>query len=153
MNNQLLTLKQLDRQLKEWQTLGQKYSRPKAGWVKTVRNALGMTTQQLAERMGLARGRIVQLENAEKNDAVTLRSLKKAAEAMNCELIYAIVPKKSLFRIIQIRAGEVAEETVEYVSHSMALEKQSIAKQKQQEQKEELTKKLLEGSLKKIWRK
>lgn len=158
MKNQWLTIRQLDRQLHEWQSLGQKYVRPRAGWVKTLRQALGMTAQQLAERLGLERTRVVQLEHAETQDAVTLRTLKRAAEAMDCELIYAIVPKVSLHHktledIVKIQAEELAATTIANVAHSMSLEQQSVAKKRQQKQKQELAKTLLEGPLKKIWRK
>ena len=158
MNNQWLTIKQLDRQLHEWQSLGQKYPRPRAGWVKTLRQGLGMTAEQLAERLGLARKRIVQLEKAETQDAITLRTLKRAAEAMDCELVYALVPKaslrsKTLADIVKTQATELAAATVANVAHSMSLEQQSVEKSRQQKQKQELTKTLLEGSLKKIWQK
>lgn len=146
----------MDKQLREWQILNQKYPCPKQGWVKTLRKALGMTAQQLAERLGLTRSRIVQLEEAEKDQAITLRVLKKAAEAMDCELIYVIVPKVSLHGhtlkdIIEVKAAEVAENAVNNVSYSMYLENQEIKKNQRVRQKKELTKKLLAGSLKKIW--
>jgi predicted DNA-binding mobile mystery protein A len=158
MNNQWHMIKQLDEQLHEWQVLSQKYGRPKDGWIKTLRKALGMTAQQLAERLGLARSRIVQLEDAEKHDATTLHTLRRVAEAMNCELVYAIVPKistqgKTLEDIIKTNALEVAETTITNVAHSMSLENQSVEKNQQAKQKKELVKKLLQGSLKKnIWR-
>jgi len=156
MKNQNLMMKQLDRQLREWQSLNEKYAQPRFGWVSIIRKALGMTAQQLGDRLGLARSRIVQLENAERYDAVTLRTLKKAAAAMDCELIYAIVPKvslqgKTLEEIVKTQAEKVAATTVNNVAHSMALEQQSVAKKQQQRQKEELVKTLLEGPRKKIW--
>lgn len=156
MKNQLV-IRQLDKQLREWQNLTYKSTRPRSGWVKTLRKALGMTAQQLADRLGLTRSRIVQLEDAEKNDAITLKTLKKVAGALDCELVYVIVPKISpegntLEDILKNKADELAEMTVARVSHSMALEDQSINKHKQKKQKEELTKHLLEGSLKKLWR-
>ena len=117
-----------------------------------------MTAEQLAERLGLARKRIVQLEKAETQDAITLRTLKRAAEAMDCELVYALVPKaslrsKTLADIVKTQATELAAATVANVAHSMSLEQQSVEKSRQQKQKQELTKTLLEGSLKKIWQK
>ncbi len=128
MKNQWLVIKQLDRQLKEWQTINQKYGKPKAGWVKTLRVALSISAEQLANRLGLTRGRINQLENAEIHDAVTLRALKEAANALGCELIYAIVPKdhSTLETIIKTRANQIAKERVAQVAHSMSLEAQSV---------------------------
>lgn len=151
----MLMLKQVDSQLREWQAVSQKYKRPREGWVKTVRKALGMTAQQLALRMGLMRSRIVQLEEAEKHDAITLKTLKRAAEAMDCELVYAIVPKisphgKTLEDIVKNKATMIAKMIVGNVAHSMSLEDQSIEKNQQKRQEEELLKELLENSFKKI---
>lgn len=154
MKIQSLTIKQLDNQLKEWQTLKIRYGRPRAGWIKTLRAALCMSAEQLAKRLGLTRGRINQLENAEVRGAVTLRALNEAANALECELIYAIVPKanSTLENIIKTRANEVAKEQVARVAHSMSLEAQSVDADMLTIQKDELTKNLIEHlSNKKLW--
>ncbi len=137
MNNQWLVIKQLDRQLKDWQLIGRKYGLLKEGWVKSLRKVLGMTAWPLVKRLGVVRSRIVQLENAEKHGAITLRTLEKAAEAMSCELVYALIPKdgKTLEDILVARAAEVVEATITNVSHSMFLEKQSTPKNQEHEQK------------------
>jgi predicted DNA-binding mobile mystery protein A len=156
MNNQRLILKQLDRQLHDWQILSEKYTRPREGWVKTLRKALGMTMQQLADRLHVSRSRVAQLEDSEQRQAITLRTLEKVAEAMDCKLVYALIPKKTLEGktledLLKIKANEIAEKIIAHVGHSMSLEKQSIEQKQQKEQKEALTKKLLEGPLKKLW--
>ncbi len=153
MKNQWLAITQLDEQLKEWQALNNKYGKPRAGWIKTLRVALCMSATQLANRLGLTRGRINQLENAEINDAVTLRALKEAANAMGCELIYAMVPQdnSTLEGIIKTRANQVAKEQVAQVAHSMALEAQSVDPDMLNIQKDMLAKNLIEHQIKKIW--
>lgn len=153
MKNQWLTINQLDRQLKDWQVVNNKYGKPRAGWIKTLRVALSMSAEQFANRLGLTRGRINQLEKAEVHDAVTLRALKEAANALGCELIYAIVPKgkSTLEDIIKNRASEVAKEQVTRVAHSMALEAQSVDEITLKTQKDNLTKNLMEHLNKKIW--
>lgn len=153
MKNQWLTINQLDRQLKEWQAIKNKYGQPRAGWIKTLRVALGMSVEQLANRLGLTRGRITQLENAEINDAVTLRTLKEAANALGCELIYAIVPKgnSTLESILKTRANQVAQERIAQVAHTMSLEAQSVDSHILKIQKDELTKSLIEHLNKKLW--
>jgi predicted DNA-binding mobile mystery protein A len=155
MNNRWLTIKQLDRQLKEWQSVSKKYGMPRAGWIKTLRVALSMTAEQLAGRLGLTRSRITQLEKAEIHDAVTLRALKGAANAMGCKLVYAIVPKgnSTLENIIKTRAEQLAKETVARVAHSMSLEAQSVDTDILKYQKEELAKNLMEHLNKKFWAK
>jgi predicted DNA-binding mobile mystery protein A len=153
MKNQWLAIRQLDRQLKEWQMLNKKYDKPRAGWIKTLRVALIMSAEQFANRLGLTRGRVNQLENAEIHDAVTLRTLKEAANALGCELIYAIVPKgnSTLEDIIKTRAEQIAKERVARVAHSMSLEAQTVDADTLKIQKEELTKNLIEHLNKKFW--
>jgi predicted DNA-binding mobile mystery protein A len=146
-----LMLNQLDRSLDPWKKANSNYMRPKVGWIKTIRNALGITAEQLAKRLGVTRRRIVQLESSEIDGAVTLHTMKAAADAMNCEFVYAIVAKTSLKNILETRAKHIAIERMKHVSHSMSLESQATSKQAQQEQLEELIKNLLEGSPKKLW--
>jgi predicted DNA-binding mobile mystery protein A len=146
-------IKQLDKQLKEWQAVSKKYSVPRVGWVKTMRMALGMSVEQLANRLGVTRSRITQFENAEIHDAVTLRSLKEAANAIECELVYAIVPKNnsSLEGIIKKRAEQIAHERIARVAHSMALEAQAVDVDVLKDQKDELVKNLMEHLSKQLW--
>ena len=153
MNNHWLAIKQLDKQLKEWRAISSKYGRPRAGWVKTLRVALSMSTEQLASRLGLSRARIVQLENAEIHDAVTLRTLKEAANAMECEFVYAIVPKGNLTleSIIKTRAKMIADERIDRVAHSMALEEQALDANTLKNQKDELVRSLIGHLNKKFW--
>ncbi len=155
MNSRWLTIKQLDKQLNDWQTVSYQYPRPKVGWVKTIRSALTMSVEQLASRLGLSRGRIAQLESAEIDDAVTLHTLKKVAEAMDCEFVYAIVPKRmtTIESIIHKQAELVANHRVDRTAHTMSLESQSVASDYLKKQKEELTKKLIDHLDKKLWKK
>ena len=153
MNNRWLTIKQLDQQLQEWQAVNKKYGAPRAGWVKTLRMALSMSAEQLANRLGLSRSRITQLEHAEIHDAVTLRTLRETANAMECELVYAIIPKNqaTLEKIIRERAEQIAKERVSRIAHSMSLEAQSINANTLEEQKADLAKNLMEHLNKKFW--
>lgn len=153
MHTRQLAIKQLDKQLKEWQTTRNQFGKPQAGWIKTIRCALCMSVEQLANRLGLTRARIVQLEKAEANDAVTLRTLRKAADAMECELVYVIVPKgkSTLETIINNRAALIADERISRVAHSMALEKQSLDENTLESQKQALARSLAEHPDKKLW--
>ena len=153
MKNQWLMIRQLDRQLKEWHKASQLCGKPRIGWIKTVRKALNMTAEELGHRLGLTRGRINQLERAEVYDAVTLRALKEVANALGCEVVYAIIPKdhSTLEDIIKTRAEQIAEERIVNVAHSMSLEDQSVDSDILRMQKEELTKSLIEHLNKKFW--
>ena len=100
---------------------------PRSGWIKAVRGALGLSARQLAERVGVGQSNITRLEEREPLGRVTLERLARTAQAMNCKLIYAIVPDgrfADLEAIIDERARALAEQLVQTTEHSMRLEKQ-----------------------------
>jgi len=138
MNQHELILKQLDSQLKHWQKANKLAPRPKNGWVRTIRKVLGMTIIQLANRLDLNPSRIVKIESAEVHGNVTLKTLQETADAFDCELVYALVPKKSLKSLLLEKASNTIKRRVERVSHSMALENQSVSNKYQDEEMENL---------------
>jgi len=130
--------------------------RPPIGWVKAVRGALGMTTQQLADRLGIHQAGIVRLEEREAKGAVTLEMLERAAKAMNCKLVYAIVPEdgyRSLDEILNHQAEKVAKSLMKKVSHSMQLESQGVGNVDRNEQLKRLAQELKEKLDPRLWSK
>lgn len=100
---------------------------PPSGWLKAVRVALGLSIRQLADRVGVMHGSIDQIEKREAQKKVTLESIEQLASAMECKLIYAIVPKEenaTLDSIVEQKAQELAARILKSVSHSMNLEAQ-----------------------------
>lgn len=83
--------------------------RPPKGWIRAIRDALGLTVRQLARRMGKTHSVVVRLEGSEAANTITLASLRAAAEAMDCTLIYAIVPNRSLTETARGRATAIAD--------------------------------------------
>jgi len=104
-----------------------KSPRPPKGWLRAVRDALGMTTSQLAKRLGVSQPRIVELEQSEVAGSVTLGTLQRAAEALGCRLVYALVPEKPLADTVRKRAEKIAARETGAVEHSMRLEDQAVA--------------------------
>lgn len=98
---------------------------PHHGWIRDVRDALGMSAQQLANRMGVSQPTVAKMEQAETSGAVTVGSLQRAAAAMRCRLVYAFVPDETLEEVLRSRALEVAERVYARVEHTMALESQA----------------------------
>lgn len=98
---------------------------PHRGWIRAIRDALGMTAAQMARRMGVSQPRITKLEKAEVTGAVTLASLEKAADALGCTLVYALVPRQPLERTIHARAEQKARQHLDRIHHTMALEDQA----------------------------
>jgi predicted DNA-binding mobile mystery protein A len=116
----------IDTKLRSWRALRTDIA-PRSGWIKAVRGALGMTSRQLAERVGVEQSAITRLEEREASGTVTLERLAKVADAMNCRLLYAIVPNdrySDLEAIIDERASDLAQHLVRTTEHSMRLEKQ-----------------------------
>ena len=116
----------IEKKLRSWTAL-RADNVPGGGWIKAVRGALGMNTRQLAERVGVEQSGITRLEERERSGNITLERLVKVAEAMNCKLIYAIVPNDrfvDLEAIIDERARDLAQQLVRRTEHSMRLEKQ-----------------------------
>ena len=101
-------------------------TRPPKGWLRAVRDALGMTTGQLARRLGVSQPRIVELEQSEVSGSVTLRTLQRAAEALGCRLVYALVPERPLAERVRERAEKIAERQSDAVEHTMRLENQAV---------------------------
>ena len=126
-----LAAEQLDLRFKELRTLAGAAERPSRGWIKAIREALGMTTAQLGQRIGLSQSRITELERAEGARNVTLHSLERAAEALECRLVYILVPNRSLEDRLTERAEEVAEAKLAAVDQTMRLESQGVANPKQ----------------------
>ena len=107
-----------------------KIQRPPKGWLRAVRDALGMTTKQFARRLGVSQPRIVELEQSEASGTVTLNTLQRAAEALGCRLVYVLVPEKPLAETVRERAELLAGQRQAAVEHTMRLEDQAVKDKK-----------------------
>jgi predicted DNA-binding mobile mystery protein A len=120
-----LRLKQLERSLAPLQSAAS-IPRPPKGWVRAIREAVGLSSGDLAERLGTSRQLVIQQEKAESEDRITLKSLRDLAHALDCDLVYALVPRSgSLGTLIGARARAKAAANVLGVEHSMAIENQA----------------------------
>jgi predicted DNA-binding mobile mystery protein A len=126
-------------------------TRPPRGWVKAIREALGMTTAQLAKRLGVSQPRVVGIEQAEAKGAITLDSLERAAHALDCRLVYALVPRKPLDALVEERAARLADKQLVSTRHTMALEAQAMDTGDDDEQRKRLIRKLIERSGSELW--
>jgi len=123
-----LRLKQLDRALEPYRA-AREVPRPSRGWIRTIRQALGVSSGELARRLGTSRQHPLQLEKGEAEDRITLKSLRAVANALDCDLVYAMVPRAgSMQELIEKRARAEAKNRVLGVEHSMALENQAVGR-------------------------
>lgn len=120
-----LLLLQVDEALSRWRD-AKLPARPPAGWIHTVRTALRMSASALARRLDVSERAVRKLEASEAEDRISLGTLRRTAEAMGCELQYALVPRQPLADTLMERAREVAGKEMAPVSHSMSLEDQAV---------------------------
>jgi predicted DNA-binding mobile mystery protein A len=120
-----LRIKQLERTLAPFQAAAS-VPRPHKGWVRAIREAIGLSSSDLAAKMGTSRQLIIQQENAESQDRITLKSLRALAFALDCDFVYALVPRSgSLPALAASQARNRASNHVIGVEHSMAIESQA----------------------------
>jgi predicted DNA-binding mobile mystery protein A len=100
---------------------------PRGGWIRAVREALGMPRHALGQRMGVGEKRVQQMELGEARGSITVESLARAAAALDCELLVALVPRESLEARVQARRLRLAMDWIRTRAlHTMALEGQDI---------------------------
>lgn len=99
---------------------------PPQGWVRTLRDALGMTSSDLARRMGVHQSRIPAIERGERDQRLKLDTLARAAEALNCDLVYALVPRTSLDEMVATQARTKAIRHLRNVMAHSRLEDQEV---------------------------
>lgn len=142
--------RQLDKRLSALGSI-EALTRPPRGWVKAIREALGMTTAQLAKRLGVSQPRVVTLEQAEAKGAITIESLERAARALDCHLVYTLVPRQSLDELIEERALRLARKRLATTSHTMSLEAQGVEKGDESEQLRRLVRQIVEKAGSELW--
>lgn len=124
MRQKSIIRRQLDARFEKLRPVANFASKPSAGWVRSIRQGLGMSTAQLAARIGVSQPRIVAMEHSEAQGAINLKTLQRAAEALDCTLVYALVPNKPLEQVVRDRARAVAAAQLATVEHTMRLENQ-----------------------------
>lgn len=120
-----LALTQVERRVKTIRG-AMKETKVKPGWIKYMRSALGMTLQKLAERAGVSKATAAQAEKGEAKGKITIETLKKMAAAMECEFVYAFVPKDSIRSVIEKQAMEKAARILQRADTHMTLEDQKV---------------------------
>ncbi len=133
--------------VRQWQAP----SRPKEGWIRTLRKALGMTGSQLAARLGVKKAQVSQMELMELEDRITLRQLRKAADALQCDLAYAFVPRQPVEVTLRTQASRKAQERVMQVHAHMSLEAQQLPPEVLAAEIARETEQLLRGKPGEVW--
>ena len=123
-NFRQLRAQQIDKMVQPLRALN--LPRPPKGWIRALREAMGVSSGELAQRLHTNRSLAPQQEKAEVDDRITLRSLRACANALDCDIVYAFVPRgATIEETIAARARVTASHTVHRVEHSMSLEDQA----------------------------
>jgi predicted DNA-binding mobile mystery protein A len=124
MKKTSLQFQQLNTKMLGFSSLSQ-VAIPPTGWIKAIRTTLGMTMQQLGKKLGISKQGVMDMEKREKEGAITIKSLKEVAKAMDMQLVYGFVPHDgSLDALIEKRARALAAQIVLRTSQTMKLENQ-----------------------------
>lgn len=124
---------------------------PKGGWLRAIRTALDMPQAFVAARLGVSQAAIAKYETSEKDGTIQLASLRKAARAMDCDLVYAILPRENLEEVRLERAKELARRTIKAVAQTMALEDQSVPDDGSEDRVTEIARVILAENPRSIW--
>lgn len=116
--------KAIDRQLPGTKAI-RKLPVLRQGWIATIRSAIGMPQDVLGKRLRLPKQRISLLEQRERSGDIKLSQLRDAAEALDCDFVYALVPREPLEALVQRRARELARRELAAVERTMQLEDQA----------------------------
>ena len=145
-----LEKRQLLRKLDELSSRPSFYARPAEGWIRTLRKALGMTSSQLAKRLNVQQSRISEIEKAEIQDQLTLKTLISVAQSLGCRFEYEFIPEKPVSEFLEEKALKVAKEKGDYISHHMALENQALSEEEKKDQIKQIAEELL-NTPQKLW--
>ncbi len=141
---------QLDKKLDSLKTFATS-GIPHQGWIKTIREALGLSARQLGEKAGIDQSRISRLENAEKDGSLKLSSLQKIAKGLNMRFVYGFVSEDTLEHMVRAQAKKIALKRLIQLNNTMRLEKQELSREEQKKALEDMIDKILIDQPKDFW--
>jgi predicted DNA-binding mobile mystery protein A len=151
MGKKSLLLQQLDSKILSFASLKQVVV-PPTGWIKAIRTSLGMSMQQLGNKLSVSKQGIMDMETREKEGSITIKSLKEIGRALDMQLVYGFVPNDgSLEALIEKRATELATKIVLRTSNTMNLEDQGNTNKRIKKAIEERTEAIKNEMPKILW--
>jgi predicted DNA-binding mobile mystery protein A len=141
--NRTQARRQLDKRFTQLRPLT-KEPRPHKGWIRAIREALGMSSTELAARMGVVHQAIREFESSEVQETIKLETLRRIGEALDCQLVYALIPRTTLEEAVRSQARRKAEIRLARVSHHSKLEDQEVGADDTEIQIEDISKRLID---------
>jgi predicted DNA-binding mobile mystery protein A len=125
---------------------------PGGGWLRAIREALGLTVRQQAARLRISAATLHKSEQSEADERISLAQLRRLAQGLDCELVYGLVPRKALVDMVHDQATQVARSEIQGVAHSMRLEDQRPGDLYLRQQLEQRRAELLARKWSDLWR-
>ena len=150
MNKKFLIRKQLETSLQRLSPL-RSINTPQKGWIRAIRNALGMTAKQLAGRLGVAQQAVARIEKDELTGSVTIKTMQRIAECLDCEFVCGFVPCSSLETTIRKQAHQLALKRIARASQTMILEDQALSKEENEQVLSEMVDELVDTLPSYLW--
>jgi predicted DNA-binding mobile mystery protein A len=151
MRNNKLQFQQLNEKMDQLNGL-QHVIVPPIGWIKAIRNGIGMSMEQLGKKLSITKQGVMDIEKREKEGAITIKSMQEIAKAMDTQFVYGFVPKTgSLEQMIEYRALEIASKIVERTSTTMKLEDQANSKERIEKAIKERATEIINKTPKILW--
>ena len=151
MKKNKLILEQLDKKMIRLKSLNEVVLPPN-GWIYSIRQALNMSLKQLGQRLNITPQSVKEIEEREKNGTISLKVLKQVAAALNMQFVYGFIPNdKTLEKMIEKRAAELARDIVLRTSLQMNLEDQKVSKERLKKAVKEKTEELKNEMPKILW--
>ncbi|MEA3490262.1 MAG: mobile mystery protein A [Candidatus Omnitrophota bacterium] len=151
IKNRELIIEQLDNKLQKFKIL-EDTGIPQKGWIRAIRDALNMNCRQFAHRLKIrSRGRVIDLEHNEISGAVTIKTMKHAAQALDCIFVYGLIPRTRLKDTIRKQAENVAKQRIGKTTHTMLLEDQQLANEEEKKVFKALVDELIKNIPKILW--
>lgn len=145
-----LTRAHLDKKLAPVKNL--KLTRPRSGWLRAIRLALGMPQNVLADRLKIKSQSLVDIEKSEQSGKISMATLERVASELDCEVFYTLVPRTSLENTVEQQAEKTATKIIEHADLHMNLESQGTSKKFKANRIREVKDELLRAnSSKKLW--
>ena len=152
MNKKKLIREQLDASLQRLSPLLNVTAPPK-GWIRAIRDALGMTARQLANRLGVAQQAVARIEKEELAGSVTIKTMRRIAECLDCVFVYGFVPRTSMEETVARQAKNIAAQRLAQASQTMSLENQALSRRENDQALSDLVDELIRTLPSSLWNK
>jgi len=147
-----LIREQLEKNLRQFEPL-RDLPPPVKGWIRAIRDALGMNGKQFADRLGGHRSRTKQIEQQELTGSLTIKTMRRIAECLDCVFVYGFVPRSTLDATLRKQAQQVAAKRLAQASQTMALEDQALSTKENNKVLSEMVDELVDTLPSNLWNK